>query len=109
MLLYFNIILKYMKNITVPDTQTYHPALMIGDISLSFINCPRHFPKHQFSDVGEILLHSLTIGLFSQDYPFLKEHNRPPGGMVVDNGHSVVVCKDCYSSLKNQVIYTVLY
>ncbi|XP_042880683.1 uncharacterized protein LOC122258659 isoform X2 [Penaeus japonicus] len=37
-----------------------------------------------------------------KDYPFLKEHNRPPGGMVVDNGHSVVVCKDCYSSLKNQ-------
>ncbi|XP_042880684.1 uncharacterized protein LOC122258659 isoform X3 [Penaeus japonicus] len=39
-----------------------------------------------------------------KDYPFLKEHNRPPGGMVVDNGHSVVVCKDCYSSLKNQYI-----
>nr|XP_045583146.1 uncharacterized protein LOC123746032 isoform X2 [Procambarus clarkii] len=39
-----------------------------------------------------------------KDYPFLKEHNRPTGGMVVDNGHSVVVCKDCYSSLKNQYI-----
>ncbi|XP_050686969.1 uncharacterized protein LOC126980729 isoform X3 [Eriocheir sinensis] len=39
-----------------------------------------------------------------KDYPFLKDHNRPPGGMVVDNGHSVVVCKDCYSSLKNQYI-----
>ncbi|KAK8375787.1 hypothetical protein O3P69_008496 [Scylla paramamosain] len=39
-----------------------------------------------------------------KDYPFLKEHNRPSGGMVVDNGHSVVVCKDCYSSLKNQYI-----
>ncbi|KAK8751951.1 hypothetical protein OTU49_011251 [Cherax quadricarinatus] len=38
-----------------------------------------------------------------KDYPFLKEHNRPAGGMVVDNGHSVVVCKDCYSSLNNQV------
>ncbi|XP_071514957.1 uncharacterized protein [Panulirus ornatus] len=37
-----------------------------------------------------------------KDYPFLKEHNRPTGGMVVDNGHSVVVCKDCFSSLKNQ-------
>ncbi|XP_042233099.1 uncharacterized protein LOC121873537 isoform X3 [Homarus americanus] len=39
-----------------------------------------------------------------KDYPFLKDHNRPSGGMVVDNGHSVVVCKDCYSSLKNQYI-----
>ncbi|XP_071514955.1 uncharacterized protein [Panulirus ornatus] len=39
-----------------------------------------------------------------KDYPFLKEHNRPTGGMVVDNGHSVVVCKDCFSSLKNQYI-----
>lgn len=37
-----------------------------------------------------------------KDYPFLKEHNRPAGGMVVENGRSVVVCKDCYSSLKNQ-------
>ncbi|XP_068211622.1 uncharacterized protein [Palaemon carinicauda] len=39
-----------------------------------------------------------------KDYPFLKEHNRPAGGMVVDNGHSVVVCKDCYSSLKSQYL-----
>ncbi|XP_064092302.1 uncharacterized protein LOC135205505 isoform X1 [Macrobrachium nipponense] len=39
-----------------------------------------------------------------KDYPFLKEHNRPSGGMVVDNGHSVVVCKDCYSSLKSQYL-----
>ncbi|KAG0712393.1 hypothetical protein GWK47_018556 [Chionoecetes opilio] len=39
-----------------------------------------------------------------KDYPFLKDHNRPQGGMVVDNGHSVVVCKDCYSSLKNQYV-----
>lgn len=39
-----------------------------------------------------------------KDYPFLKEHNQPTGGMVVDSGHSVVVCKDCYSSLKNQYL-----
>ncbi|XP_076058744.1 uncharacterized protein LOC143035728 isoform X2 [Oratosquilla oratoria] len=37
-----------------------------------------------------------------KDYPFLKEHNRPANGMVVDNGHSVVVCKDCFSSLRTQ-------
>ncbi|CAL4081425.1 unnamed protein product [Meganyctiphanes norvegica] len=39
-----------------------------------------------------------------KDYPFLLDHQRPSGGMVVENGRSVVVCKDCYSSLKSQYI-----
>ncbi|KAK3868954.1 hypothetical protein Pcinc_025703 [Petrolisthes cinctipes] len=39
-----------------------------------------------------------------KDYPFLKEHHRPAGGMVVESGHSVVVCKDCFSSLKTQYL-----
>ncbi|KAL7632331.1 UNVERIFIED_CONTAM: hypothetical protein RMT77_017334 [Armadillidium vulgare] len=41
-----------------------------------------------------------------KDYPFLKEHTCPTAGMVVNNGHSVVVCKDCFVSLNEQ--YTAL-
>ena len=32
----------------------------------------------------------------------MKDHNSS-GGMVVDDGHGVVVCKDCFSSLRDQV------
>lgn len=51
-----------------------------------------------------LLIREVYNILIFQDYPFLKEHICPAGGMVVKNGHSVVACKDCYLSLNEQVI-----
>jgi len=52
-------------------------------------------------DVVAILANGFHL-IGAQDFPFLKQHRHPRNSISIENGKFVVVCLDCFESLRSQ-------
>ena len=48
--------------------------------------------------------HFMSMFLFLQDFPFLRQHKPRKGVITMENGEMVAVCLDCFDRLRGQFI-----